>query len=187
MEFSIYTKTGDKGETSLLGGKRVSKSSAEMQVIGEVDELNASLGVVVAWLDKMKQTEEIEDLATFIQMIQRDLFKVGAELAAMQGPLAGAIEKIDDARTQEMERYIDMFWGQLPELRNFILPGGSVVGAEIHKARTVCRRAERQLVDFAKTVPVRPELSMYINRLSDFLFAAARFINSQEGVEEIVV
>jgi cob(I)alamin adenosyltransferase len=183
----IYTKTGDKGETSLLGGKRVSKSCLEMHVIGEVDELNAALGIVVAWLDKSDQTEEIENLANFIQMIQRDLFKIGAELAALQGPLQDTIEKIDNTRVGNMEVYIDTFWGQLPELRNFILPGGSVVGSEIHKARTVCRRVERQLVDFAKTAPVRAELNTYVNRLSDFLFAAARYMNAKEGVEEIVV
>jgi cob(I)alamin adenosyltransferase len=187
MEFSIYTRTGDSGQTSLLGGKRVSKGSLEMRVIGEVDELNASLGVVVAWLDKIEQNEEIEDLAIFIQIIQRDLFKIGAELAAMQGPLVDKIEKIDSVRPQEMERYIDLLWNQLPDLRNFILPGGSVAGAEMHKARTVCRRVERQLVDFAGIVSVRPDLIVYINRLSDFLFAAARFLNAKEGAEEIVV
>ena len=183
----IYTKTGDKGETSLLGGKRVSKSCLAMRVIGEVDELNASLGVVVARLDKMDPTEEIENLANFVQTIQRDLFKVGAELAAIQGPLENQVEKVDGLRVEEMERYVDLFWGQMPELRNFILPGGSIAGAEIHKARTTCRRVERHLVDFAKTTPLRPELNVYINRLSDFLFAAARFINAREGVEEIVV
>lgn len=182
----IYTKTGDKGETSLLGGKRVSKSCLEMQVIGEVDELNASLGVVVALLSKI-QNEEINKIGNFIQSIQRDLFKVGAELAAIQGPLEDKIEKIDSARVGEMEVFIDQFWGQLPELKNFILPGGSLAGAELHRARTVCRRAERQLVDFSKNASVRSELSVYINRLSDFLFATARFINSKERVEEIVV
>lgn len=183
----IYTKTGDKGETSLLGGKRVSKSCLEMQVIGEVDELNAALGVVVAWLDKSDQSEELEKLINLLQTIQRDLFKVGAELAALQGPLENKIEKIDTARVAEMEKYIDTFWDQLPELRNFILPGGSVAGAEIHRARTVCRRVERQLVEFAKNVSLRPELTIYINRLSDFLFATARFVNAREGVEEIIV
>ncbi len=215
----IYTKTGDKGETSLLGGKRVSKSCLEMQVIGEVDELNASLGVVVALLRTVNCHPEralkgdegsssglfvgeqnrdpssaakaaslgMTVLGNFIQNIQRDLFKVGAELAALQGPLEDKIEKIDSVRVGEMEVFIDQFWGQLPELKNFILPGGSLAGAQLHQARTICRRAERQLVDFAKTTPIRSELSIYINRLSDFLFATARWVNYKEGAEEIVV
>ncbi|MBI2037316.1 MAG: cob(I)yrinic acid a,c-diamide adenosyltransferase [Candidatus Magasanikbacteria bacterium] len=204
----IYTKTGDKGETSLLGGKRVSKSCVEMQVIGEVDELNASLGLVVAHLsfvipteveESLKQKRErslrsSEDsvemtntLINFIQNIQRDLFKFGAELAALQGPLEGSIEKIDDSRVKEMEVFIDQFWNELPPLRNFILPGGSLAGAQLHMARTICRRAERQLVGFSKTISVRTELNIYLNRLSDFLFAAARYVNFKEGAQEIIV
>lgn len=171
----------------MLGGKRVSKSCLEMQVIGEVDELNAALGIVVAWLGKGGQFEAKQDLVNLLQIIQRDLFKAGAELAALQGPLENKIEKIDTARVGEMEKFIDLFWGQLPELRNFILPGGSIVGAELHRARTICRRVERQLVAFGKTAPLRPELNIYINRLSDFLFAAARFTNAKEGAEEILV
>ncbi|MBP6859441.1 MAG: cob(I)yrinic acid a,c-diamide adenosyltransferase [Candidatus Magasanikbacteria bacterium] len=182
----IYTKTGDAGETSLLGGKRVSKSCVEMQVIGEVDELNAALGVVVATL-RQNSKNDTKSFLEFIQHIQRDLFKVGAELAALQGPLEGSVQKIDGSRVQEMEVFIDAFWASLPELRNFILPGGSLSGAELHRARTVCRRVERQLVGFATTVPVRSELTVYLNRLSDFLFAAARYINAQDGAEEIIV
>jgi len=184
MIMKIYTKTGDAGETSLLGGKRVAKNCLEMQVIGELDELNASLGVVVTQFELQKPAQEI---CMFIQMIQRDLFKIGAELAALQSPLQDMVEKIDTTRVLQMEKYIDMFWQTLPELKNFILPGGGLVGAEIHRARTVCRRAERQLVDFSKKISLRPELQMYLNRLSDFLFATARKVNHQDGVEEIVV
>lgn len=183
---SIYTKTGDKGETSLLGGKRVSKSCLEMQVIGEIDELNACLGVIVALFNGHAESNE-EVMSKFLQSIQRDLFKVGAELASLQSPLGDKINKIDNTRVGEMEVYIDKFWAELPELKNFILPGGSLAGAEIHRARTVCRRAERQLVDFSKNNPIRSELSIYINRLSDFLFALARLVNSKEGAEEIIV
>jgi cob(I)alamin adenosyltransferase len=190
---SIYTKTGDKGQTSLLGGKRVSKSCLEMQVIGDIDELNACLGVMVALLSSSQRQRigevegENKEFINFIQSIQRDLFKVGAELASLQTPLEDKINKIDNTRVGEMEARIDSFWAELPELKNFILPGGSLAGAEIHRARTVCRRAERQLVDFSKINSIRSELSIYINRLSDFLFALARFINFKEGVEEIIV
>lgn len=184
----IYTKTGDKGETSLLGGKRVGKSCIEMQVIGEVDELNANLGAVVALLDKEEKETELDQVILFLQNIQRDLFKFGAELACLQSPaLADKINKIDTNRAEEMEQFIDQFWNELPELKNFILPGGSLAGAEIHRARTVCRRAERQLVDFCKKTSIRPELNIYLNRLSDFLFALARWVNMKGSIVEIIV
>jgi cob(I)alamin adenosyltransferase len=219
MNIKIYTKTGDTGETSLLGGRRVGKNCIEMHVIGEVDELNANLGAVIALLSlhqlsaipttkeeslsqlSFPQERESRQLHTgspiklemtkvinFLQHIQRDLFKFGAELASLQSQnLAEKINKIDNGRVEEMEVYIDQFWSQLPELKNFILPGGSLAGAEIHRARTVCRRAERQLVDFSKKTAIRPELNIYLNRLSDFLFALARWVNAKEGVEEIIV
>lgn len=184
----IYTKTGDTGETSLLGGRRVGKSCIEMQAIGEIDELNANLGVVIVLLSKKEESAELKEIILFLQSIQRDLFKFGAELASLQSPaLSEKINKIDTARVGEMEQYIDRFWNELPELKNFILPGGSVAGAEIHRARTICRRAERQLVDFSKKTTIRPELHVYLNRLSDFLFALARWVNAREGVQEIIV
>ncbi len=184
----IYTKTGDTGETSLLGGRRVGKSCIEMQAIGEIDELNANLGVVIVLLSKKEESAELKEIILFLQSIQRDLFKFGAELASLQSPaLSEKINKIDTPRVGEMEQYIDRFWNELPELKNFILPGGSVAGAEIHRARTICRRAERQLVDFSKKTTIRPELHVYLNRLSDFLFALARWVNAREGVQEIIV
>ncbi len=184
----IYTKTGDKGETSLLGGRRVGKNCIEMQVIGEIDELNANLGVVTVLLNKKEEGAKLKEVILFLQNIQRDLFKIGAELASLQSPaLSDKINKIDDGRVGEMEECIDRFWRELPELKNFILPGGSLAGTEIHRARTICRRAERQLVEFSKKAVIRPELNIYLNRLSDFLFALARWINARDGVEEIIV
>lgn len=177
---TIYTKTGDKGETGLLGGVRVSKNCLEMGLIGEVDELNAVLGVAILFITK-------EKLKLFIQNIQRDLFKIGAEFASLQTALSGSLEKIGDNRVMEMEKMIDEFWFELPELKNFILPGGCEAGARLHLARTVCRRLERELVAFGKTTPLRPGLYIYLNRLSDFLFAAARWVNFKAGVHEIKV
>ena len=176
----IYTKTGDTGETGLLGGKRVSKGSLEMQLIGEVDELNAALGVAVLFITE-------EKLKLFIQDIQRDLIKVGAELAALQTTMIDRLEKVGNARVEEMEKLIDEFWGELPELKNFILPSGNSAGAHLHLARVICRRVERELVTFGQTVSLRPELYIYLNRLSDFLFASARWVNFKTGEEEIKV
>jgi cob(I)alamin adenosyltransferase len=176
----IYTKTGDTGETGLLGGKRVSKSGPEMQIIGEVDELNAALGVAILYITQ-------EKLKLFIQNIQRDLFKVGAELAALQTTMLERLEKVGNSRVEEMEKMIDEFWSELPELKNFILPSGCAAGAHLHLARVICRRAERELVLFGKTSVLRPELYIYFNRLSDFLFASARWVNFKAGEEEIKV
>lgn len=172
----IYTKTGDKGETGLLGGKRVGKESLEIQLIGEVDELNAALGIAILFITE-------EKLKLFLQNIQRDLFKIGAELAGLQF----SNQIVDLEKIGKMEKIIDEFWAELPELKNFILPGGSVVGAHLHQARAICRRAERQLVAFGRNVSVRSELYIYLNRLSDFLFASARWVNFKAGEGEIKV
>jgi len=174
----IYTKTGDAGETSLLGGKRVEKSCLEMHVIGELDELNAVLGIAVV---KVSQN----NLKDFLVQVQKDLFGFGSEIASLQTSLEEKKEKIGEDKILEIENHIDEMWAELSELKNFILPGGSEAGAHLHLARTVCRRAERQLVEFGKDTRISPELYKYLNRLSDFLFAAARLVNYKEGIEEI--
>jgi cob(I)alamin adenosyltransferase len=176
----IYTKTGDTGETGLLGGKRVSKGGLEIQLIGEVDELNAALGVAILFITE-------EKLKLFIQNIQRDLFKVGAELAALQTTMIERLEKVGNSRVEAIEKLIDEFWAELPELKNFILPSGCAAGTHLHLARVICRRVERELVAFGQTVSLRPELYIYFNRLSDFLFASARWVNFKAGEEEIKV
>lgn len=178
----IYTKTGDKGETGLLGGKRVGKNSLEIDLIGEVDELNAFLGTSILFITE-------EKLKLFLQNIQRDLFKFGAELACLQASadVQEKIIKLDFSRVAEMEKLIDKFWQDLPELKNFILPGGAAAGANLHLARVICRRVERKLVAVGQSLNLRSELYIYLNRLSDFLFAAARWVNFKDGQEEIIV
>ena len=134
-------------------------------------------------------------LSQFLQSIQRDLFKIGSELAGLQTSLEN-IEKIGQDKIVAMEKMIDKFWSELPELKNFILPGGSTTGAHLHLARVICRRVERSLVSFCQSLKsedrspkpnLRPELYMYLNRLSDFLFAAARWVNFKAGEEEMKV
>lgn len=176
----IYTKTGDSGETSLLGGERVTKDCITLQVVGEVDELNSKLGEVAAHLWE-------EEPAEFIRTIQRDLFKVGAELASLQTEINSKIEKIGSAEIEMLENNIDAYSEQLPELKNFILPGGNLSAAHLHHARTICRRVERELVSLGKEKKIRTELYQYLNRLSDYLFTAARWVNWNDGVEEFVV
>lgn len=194
----IYTKTGDKGETSLFDGRRVGKCCLEMQVVGEIDELNAALGVVVAMIDEGDEIKEIRKLRNFINNIQRDLFKIGSEVASLQvflsPPARGGArgggrgaKEVSKEKITEIEEVIDRYSVDLPELKNFILPGGSLLSAHLHQARVICRRAERRLVEFGKTTTIRSELYQYFNRLSDFLFTAARWVNYKEGVEEIRV
>ena len=173
----IYTKTGDSGETSLFGGTRVRKDDARVDAYGEVDELNAWLGLALAATPDAVFVEPLEQ-------IQRDLFALGAQLADPGDTLAPRVTKaiIADADVERLEQWIDRFDGEVPPLRRFILPGGAPEAATLHLARTVCRRAERRMV--ALTPPVDPVLVRYVNRLSDLLFVLARAANHRRGVSE---
>ena len=173
----IYTKIGDIGETALLGGVRVTKDCVILQVVGEIDELNSKLGEVIAHLWE-------EEPVQFLKKIQCDLFKTGAEIASLQTELNSKVVKIEQGEIEEVENNIDAYAEQLPELINFILPGGNLSAAHLHHARTICRRAERALVALGKEKKIRSELYKYFNRLSDYFFTAARWINWHDGVEE---
>lgn len=171
---AIYTKRGDRGETSLYdeGSSqkiRVPKDSQRIKAIGSVDELNSFLGIVVSVLTDKHKSE--------IKNIQRDLFQVGSILA-------GAKLNFPKSKTKRLERKIDDFENNLPILKSFILPGGSLVGANLHYARTLVRRAERELVALDREETVKSEILSYINRLSDYLFMLARVVNRESNVSE---
>ncbi|MBI1967621.1 MAG: cob(I)yrinic acid a,c-diamide adenosyltransferase [Gemmatimonadetes bacterium] len=177
----IYTKTGDAGETGLFGGGRVPKDDARVAAYGEVDELNAAIGLALS-LDPQGFQH------TLLQTIQRDLFTIGAELATpdttklhkvLPGPPIG------DSEVGALETVIDTTEERLEPLKNFILPGGTPKAAALHLARTVCRRAERGVVALAGGTPVSPAIVRYLNRLSDLLFVLARAANSQAGRPDI--
>ena len=173
----IYTRTGDTGETSLFDGTRVSKSDSRVDAYGEVDELNAWLGLARAeGLD--------EDLDGVVIQLQRDLFALGAQLADPAEKLAPRVTKavIGDAEVEHLEGLIDRFETDVPPLRRFILAGGTPAGAALHLARTVCRRAERRIVSLDP--PVDAVLVRYVNRLSDLLFVMARLVNHRGGIPE---
>ena len=173
----IYTKTGDAGDTSLFDGTRVRKDDARVDAYGEVDELNACLGLAIA--------AALEPpLADALVHIQRDLFALGAQLADPVDKIAARVTKavIGDADISRLEALIDRLDGELPPLRHFILAGGVPAAAALHLARAVCRRAERRMV--ALRPPVDPVLLRYVNRLSDLLFVLARYVNHQAGVRE---
>lgn len=172
----IYTKTGDKGDTGLFGGGRVSKTHPRVEAYGDVDELNAWLGLARASLGV--------PLAPMVEQIQRDLFALGARLADPSHRIADRVTKaaISPDDVSRLEGWIDQLEQELPPLRRFILPGGSQAGAALHVARTVCRRAERAMVALGG---VDAELLVYVNRLSDLLFVMARAANHTGGTPEV--
>jgi cob(I)alamin adenosyltransferase len=173
----IYTRTGDAGETSLFDGTRVSKNDPRVETYGDVDELNA-------WLGLARASRVDPAIEPDIVQLQRDLFALGAQLADPADKLAPRVTKaiIGDADVTRLEAAIDRLEAELPPLRRFILAGGTPAGAALHVARTVCRRAERRMV--ALDPPVDPVLLRYVNRLSDLLFVMARVVNHRGRVPE---
>jgi cob(I)alamin adenosyltransferase len=180
----IYTRTGDAGETSLLGGTRVPKNDVRVDAYGEVDEANAWLGLAVTSLRSRPDAPAVPDLADALIQIQRDLFALGARLADPAERIGERVAKaaLGDDDVDRLERLIDQLEGELPPLRRFILAGGGETGAILHLARTVCRRAERRMVDIQP--PVEGVLLRYVNRLSDLLFVMARYVNHRGAVPE---
>ena len=181
MTLKIYTKTGDRGDTGLFGGGRVEKSDPRVEAYGEVDELNAVIGMARA-VEMMPRIDEV------LVPVQRDLFSIGALLATpdpekMKQQLAKA--RIDDDRIAQLERAIDDGEHELEPLKSFILPGGTPKAAALHVARTVCRRAERRVVSLAREVDMPPLVVIYLNRLSDLLFVLARVANRRAGAGEV--
>lgn len=175
----IYTKTGDKGTTSLVGGTRVEKTHLRLQAYGTVDELNAYLGLLLTYL------RDKED-RSFILMVQNKLFAVGSYLATDQTKIQlrdASIISIEDVEV--LEASIDEIDGKLPTLNNFILPGGARCAAICHVCRTVCRRAERAVLALQDTCEIDPKVLAYMNRLSDYLFVLSRKINLCEKCDEI--
>lgn len=172
----IYTRGGDGGETSLGDGSRVSKLDCRIGAFGTVDELNAALGVVLAAAELPARLREP------IERIQNDLFDVGADLSVPFG--VGDRLRIAQAAVDRLERLCDEFNEELPELKSFVLPGGTEAAARLHVARTICRRAERETIAANEEHGINPLALAYLNRLSDFLFIAARSANASAGRDE---
>lgn len=175
----IYTKSGDGGETGLFGGGRVRKCDPRVEAYGEVDEANGAVGAARAALSDPELDAELA-------RVQSELFTIGAELATPHAARArGTLPAIDPAWAARLELAMDRWDATLPELRAFILPGGTPGAAALHLARCVCRRAERHVVSLAATVEVDANVIIYLNRLSDLLFVAARVANLRAGRAEI--
>jgi cob(I)alamin adenosyltransferase len=175
----IYTRTGDNGETALLGGTRVSKADPRVAAYGDVDELNA-------WLGFTRAGAVWRELATMIEQIQRDLFAIGSRLADPGGKVANRLEKtaVTAEDVKRLEDWIDTLESEVPVLTRFILAGGSPGGASLHVARTICRRAERAVVGLGRE-HVESNILVYLNRLSDLLFVMARVANRRDGAPEL--
>lgn len=174
----VYTKTGDDGSTSLVGGQRVSKSSSRVNSYGDVDELNATLGIT-------RTDINYSDLLDTVTVLQNDLFIVGADLAS---PVGVDAPRVTQEMVENLEHLIDHYLKELEPLREFILPSGNRAGSYLHFARTVSRRAERSVARFFEDEEVRDSFVLtYLNRLSDLLFVMARTVNRRDNFEEIFV
>jgi cob(I)alamin adenosyltransferase len=174
----IYTKTGDRGDTSLFGGQRVPKDALRIEAYGTVDELNSVIGCVRA----EHPDAEIDEI---LEEVQHDLFELGADLATPRSVEKSRVRRVEGKDVQRLERAIDRMEGSLKPLRSFVLPGGSVAAARLHLARTVCRRAERIVVRLSRNEDIGESMIVYLNRLSDLLFVLARAANHRSGVPEV--
>jgi cob(I)alamin adenosyltransferase len=174
----VYTRAGDKGDTALGGGQRVAKDSLRIEAYGAVDELNSAIGVALAsGLDSR--------LSETLGIVQQELFNLGSDLAILEAdkermPVPG----VDARHVERLEKLIDDINDQLEPLTSFILPAGTTGAAQLHVARTICRRAERRAIALSREEPIGPSVIPYLNRLSDALFVMARAENSRKGVEE---
>ena len=176
----MYTRGGDKGETSLYGASRVPKDSPRVDAYGTIDELNSCIGVALAVCKRKKISEPLK-------RIQAELFTAGADLATELNAKAGSrVPRIEKKETERLEKMVDELQKNLPRLTSFILPGGSQLSSSLHLARAVCRRAERKVITLGRAEKINPEMVPYLNRLSTYLFDLARYANLLEGVEDEV-
>jgi cob(I)alamin adenosyltransferase len=179
----IYTRQGDHGETRLAGGQRVPKDSARLECYGTVDELNAFLGIACV---SASAEPRLAELAAILRRVQHELFNLGSMLATLAVDVHPKQARITAADVTTLEREIDSANAELSPLRSFVLPGGTRICAELHVCRTVCRRAERQLVRMSREEEAPEEALRYLNRLSDALFVWSRWVNARLGVAEVL-
>jgi cob(I)alamin adenosyltransferase len=183
----IYTKGGDQGETALAGGQRVPKDAVRIEAYGTVDELNAFIGLAcVTCHEDTAQAGRLGKLTEILRRVQHELFNLGSQLSTLPKDLHPKQARITSAEIEQLEREIDAMNEELPALRSFVLPGGTRLNAELHAARTICRRAERLTVALTRVEEAPPEAVKYLNRLSDALFVWSRWANHVLGVPEVL-
>lgn len=183
----IYTKGGDKGETALAGGQRVPKDSVRIEAYGTVDELNAFIGLAcVTCTDEAGRVPSLGRLAESLRRVQHELFNLGSQLSTLSKDLHPKQARITPAEIEQLEHEIDAMNEELPALRSFVLPGGTRLNAELHAARTICRRAERLTVALTRLEETPPDAVRYLNRLSDALFVWSRWASHVMGAPEVL-
>ncbi|MEC7886312.1 MAG: cob(I)yrinic acid a,c-diamide adenosyltransferase [SAR324 cluster bacterium] len=180
----VYTRTGDAGQTGLVGGKRLPKDHPRIEAYGSVDELNSVIGLALSFLAKKGASKRREKLGLILEAIQQKLFDTGSELATIPGDEYEGQIILQAENVEWLEEIIDAMNEELQPLKSFILPGGTSLNAFLHQARTVCRRAERDILKLNQIDLVNPEIIKYINRLSDFLFVAGRWVTETLGETE---
>ena len=181
----VYTRTGDRGETALVGGRRIPKDSPRIVAYGAIDELNSVLGIVRTLASKERSAAAAR-LIEILKRLQNELFDLGSELATPADAEYEGMWRVAEPEVRELERTIDECQKDLEILKSFVLPGGGLLGAFLHQARTVCRRAEIEILRLSRVEAVSPFLLGYVNRLSDLLFVLARWIAKQEGEAEFL-
>src|SRR5215831_3204597 len=181
----VYTRTGDKGETALVGGKRVPKDSPRIEAYGTIDELNSIVGLARAFNEEqLADGDAHRFLDTVLRQIQDELFDLGSELATPLDFFQEGMYRVGENEVRKIEQLIDKCQEELEPLKSFVLPGGGRIGAYLHQCRTVCRRAEREILRLSRSEEVNPTLIKYVNRLSDLFFVLSRWISKQSGQAE---
>lgn len=186
----VYTRMGDKGQTSLVGGKRVSKADLRLDVYGTVDETNSVVGLIVCEIKSEQKKPHVANdydlILSHLSKIQHSLFDVGSHLACDDAKVREKMPIVDESTITELEHWMDFYSEKLPQLKNFVLPGGTKSAGFAHLARTVSRRAERLCVQLAGSTDVEDMVIKYLNRLSDYFFVLARKLNHVAGVDEVL-
>lgn len=181
----VYTRAGDKGETALVGGKRVPKDSPRIEAYGTIDELNSIVGLARVFNgERLRKGEGHRWLDEVLRRIQNELFDLGSELATPEGAVYEGMFSFSEREVTELERLIDKCQKELEPLKSFVLPGGGRVGGFLHQCRTVCRRAERRILALSRVEPVNPCSIKYVNRLSDLFFVLSRWVGKRLGEKE---
>ncbi len=182
----VYTRTGDEGDTGLVGGRRVAKEHPRIEAYGTVDELNSVIGLCRSFLAQKKRSKHRDKLDLILESTQQRLFDIGSELATLPGDEYEGQVKVSVEVTHWMEEVIDLMNDDLDPLKSFILPGGTPLNAFLHQARTVCRRTERSVLRLHRDEEVSSEIRTFLNRLSDFLFVCGRWVTVTLGEEEVL-
>jgi len=181
----VYTRTGDQGTTSLVGGKRVTKDSQRIEAYGCVDELNALVGMTRAFNQKIKGVEA-KELEIKLKVIQNELFDVGSELATPQEVFIKGMPQVEKEQIKRLEQEMDLYQKEVTPLKSFVLPGGGIISSLLHHCRTVCRRTEREIFRLGNLEKINPQVFIYINRLSDWFFVLSRWVSKRYGEKEFL-